>query len=197
MKKMIVGLTGASGSAYFLSLMDQLCLKDLSIHVVATETGAKVLTYETGCKLEDKVSVWNQASASITLEDPQDCFSKIASGSYRADAMAIVPCSMSTLGQIAHGITPNLLTRAADVMLKERRPLLIVPRETPLSSIHIQNMGRLCEAGAIIMPAMIAFYGHPKTVEDVVNFMTGKILDALGLDNDLYPRWEGNMHDRR
>lgn len=191
MKKLIIGLTGASGSAYFLDLIDQLCALDLTIHIIASDAGTRVLEYETGVVLADHIKRWNFSAANVLLEDPENLFSKVASGSYRPDAMVVVPCSMSTMAQIAQGISSTLLTRAADVIIKEKKPLIIVPRETPLSGIHLRNMLQLSDVGATILPAMPGFYGHPKTVQDMVHFMTGKILDTLSIDNDLYQRWEG------
>ena len=113
----------------------------------------------------------------------------IASGSNPADAMAICPCSMGTLGAIAHGLADNLIERAADVMLKERRPLVLVPRETPLSAIHLDNMLKLAQAGAVILPPAPGFYTHPRSVEDIVDFVVARILDQLRVPHDLVPRW--------
>ncbi|MBF7095664.1 UbiX family flavin prenyltransferase [Alkalibacter mobilis] len=193
MKKIIVGLTGASGSIYFSRVMDLLMDFDLTIHVISTKTGSEVFEFETKNKLMDKLTLWNKGRATVLLEDNEDLFSKVASGSYRSDAMVIVPCSMSTLGEISNGITKNLLTRAADVMIKEKRPLILVPRETPLSSIHLKNMSILSDLGATVLAAMPGFYGHPQTLQDIVDFMAGKILDALKIDNEIYKRWEGKL----
>lgn len=192
MEKLVVGLTGASGSIYFLRLMEQLKDLKVTIHVIPTKTGTQVMEYETQASLEEKIAEWNQeGKATVILEEVGNLFSKVASGSYKADAMVILPCSMSTLGEIAGGITTNLLTRSADVMLKEKRPLVLVPRETPLSSIHLRNMAKLFDAGATIVAAMPGFYNHPKTLEDLVDFMVGKVLDALKIENSIYKRWEG------
>ncbi len=120
---------------------------------------------------------------------PDDLFCGAASGSSAPDALVVCPCSMGTLARIACGISGNLIERSADVMLKERRPLLLVPRETPLSDIHLENMLKLSRAGARIIPAMPAFYGRPESVLDLVDFVVGKILDQLGIENDLYKRW--------
>lgn len=192
MKKLVVGLTGASGSAYFLGLMEELAKLELTVHVIATKTGSQVFEYETGKSLVEEVERWNrEGKATVVLEDVDDLFSKVASGSYKAQAMVIVPCSMSTLGELAGGIATNLLTRSADVMIKEKRPLILVPRETPLSSIHLRNMAKLFDAGATILAAMPGFYTRPETLKDVVDFIVGKILDALGIENQMYHRWEG------
>lgn len=161
MKKLIVALTGASGSAYFLRLMENLALQELELHVIASEQGRKVMQYETGVNLEERAELWNRGKAEIIVEDNSNLFSGVASGSYRCDAMVIIPCSMSTIAEIACGVTKTLLTRAADVMMKERRKLVLVPREAPLSTIHLKNMYELSKLGVTILPAMPGFYNHP------------------------------------
>ena len=192
MKKIIVGITGASGSSYFLRVMEVLSQQNLEIHLIASEQGSKVLTYETGVILQEQALLWNKNKANIILEDNSNLFSPVASGSYRCDAMVILPCSMSTLAEIAAGITKTLLIRAADVMIKERRKLILVPRETPLSTIHLQRMVELSQLGVTILPAMPGFYGRPQTIEEIINFVAGKVLDSLEIENDCYQRWEGS-----
>lgn len=191
MKKLIVALTGASGSAYFLRLMENLALQELELHVIASEQGRKVMQYETGVNLEERAELWNRGKAEIIVEDNSNLFSGVASGSYRCDAMVIIPCSMSTIAEIACGVTKTLLTRAADVMMKERRKLVLVPREAPLSTIHLKNMYELSKLGVTILPAMPGFYNHPETLDDMVNFVAGKTLDCLEIENDSYERWVG------
>lgn len=191
MKKLILGLTGASGSAYFVRLGELLCQQELELHLVASRHGEQVLEFETGHTAADLADAWRGHRAEVVLEDNENLFSSAASGSSRFDAMAVVPCSMSTLALLSHGVSETLLTRAADVMLKERRPLVLVPRETPLTAIHLQNMASLAQAGAVILPAMPGFYGKPKTLEDVIDFMAGKVLDALKIENSCYTRWTG------
>jgi flavin prenyltransferase len=127
----------------------------------------------------------------MTLHSNRDLGATIASGSHSCRGMAIVPCSMKSLAGVAHGLSRNLVERAADVMLKERRPLVIVPRETPMSLPQLRNMVLCAEAGAVILPAMPAFYQLPKTLDDLADFMAGKVLSALGLEHDLYPMWTG------
>ncbi len=195
MKKIILGLTGASGSVYFLRLARRLLEQEIQLHVVASAQGEKVLHYETGVTLEDQVKSWRQSGANILLEDNSNLFSAAASGSSRFDAMAIVPCSMSTLAMLAHGMTQTLLTRAADVMIKERRKLVLVPRETPLSTVHLKNMTELSQLGATILPAMPGFYNKPQSMDDLVDFVIGKTLDALEIENDCYKRWEGEYEE--
>ncbi|TQI66139.1 UbiX family flavin prenyltransferase [Clostridium sp. KNHs216] len=192
MKRIIVGITGASGSAYFLRVMEALSRQELEIHLIASEQGRKVLTYETGAVLEEKLRLWSGERAEIVLEDNENMFSPVASGSFRCDAMVILPCSMSTVAEIACGITKTLLTRAADVMIKEKRRLVLVPRETPLSTVHLRRMAELSELGVTILPAMPGFYGHPQTLDEIVGFVAGKVLDSLEIENDCYQRWKGN-----
>ncbi|MGX8709874.1 MAG: UbiX family flavin prenyltransferase [bacterium] len=192
MKRIIVGITGASGSAYFLRVMEALSRQELEIHLIASEQGRKVLTYETGAVLEEKARLWSGERAEIVLEDNENMFSPVASGSFRCDAMVILPCSMSTVAEIACGITKTLLIRAADVMIKEKRRLVLVPRETPLSTVHLRRMAELSELGVTILPAMPGFYGHPQTLDEIVGFVAGKVLDSLEIENDCYQRWKGN-----
>lgn len=191
MKKIILGLTGASGSVYFVRLGELLSRQDIEMHIVASRHGEQVLEYEMGTTLQGLLENWTNDKARIVLETNENLFSAAASGSSRFDAMAVVPCSMSTLSMLAHGVTETLLTRAADVMLKEKRRLILVPRETPLTAIHLKNMAELAQAGAVILPAMPGFYGKPQTLQDAVNFVAGKILDCMEIENDCYTRWDG------
>lgn len=195
-KHIFVALTGASGSMYGLRLAEQLCLNGFQVTFSASCSGTAVCREETGLDLSGDLDKALQRlydhleiSSGIRLVHPEDLFCGAASGSSAPDAMVVCPCSMGTLARIANGISGNLIERSADVMLKERRPLLIVPRETPLSDIHLENMLKLSRAGARIIPAMPAFYSRPETALDLVDFMVGKIMDQLGIDNDLYTRW--------
>ena len=183
MKRLVVGITGASGSVYALRLIDVLRDQGIEVHAVVTASGLRVLSYECGIteeKLARRVSI---------LYPNADVGAAIASGSFRMDAMVVLPCSMKTAGAIAHGVTDDLLTRAADVTLKEGRRLLLVPRETPMHEIHLENLLRLARAGAVIMPAAPGFYHRPETLDDLVNMMVGKILDRLGIEAELFTRW--------
>lgn len=186
MKKIVVGITGASGSIYAKRLIEVLAQKEMRIHVIATDMGKSVFHFEIGESLESFTSKYEQ----VILEECHNLFAGVASGSYGFDAMIVVPCSMGTLGEMAHGLSKNLLTRGADVALKERRPLVIVPRETPFNAIHLENMLTLTRAGASILPAMPGFYHHPQTMEDLVDFVVGKILDHLKIENTLFEKWK-------
>ena len=183
MKRLIVGITGASGSVYAVRLIDVLREQGIKVHAVITDSGRRVLEYECGITEEE-------LSRRVDVLYPNDDVgAAIASGSFRMDAMVILPCSMKTAGAIAHGVTDDLLTRAADVTLKEGRHLLLVPRETPMHEIHLENLLRLARAGAIIMPAAPGFYHRPETLDDLVDMMVGKILDRLGIEAELFTRW--------
>lgn len=196
MKAYTVVITGASGSVYALRLIEQLLLVRAAVTVIATETGGEVMAFETGLamprpddeqRLLDFLEVDHTAHLRIAADD--DIFDPVASGSRTVDGMIVVPASMGYCGSLAAGLGATLSQRAADVQIKERRPLIVVPRETPMSLIHLRNLTNLAEAGAVVLPASPAFYGKPETLDDAVNFVVGKILDQLGVDNALYKRW--------
>lgn len=192
MSRYIVGITGASGSIYAVRLIEELIKLDNEIFLVATSNGKKVLEYELEINFEEWIVEVNKGMGTLVLCDANDMFSPIASGSFKTEGMIIVPCSMGTLSKISNGITDNLLIRAADVMIKEKRKLIIVPRETPLSPIHLQNMLLLSNLNVTIIPPMPAFYTRPKTLDDVINGTVGRLLESLGINNDLYLQWKGN-----
>lgn len=181
----VVGVTGASGSCYALRLIEVLRGAGHTVHAVVTDSGWQVLSYECG------VSRADLARRVDVFYDDADIGAAIASGSFRVDAMAIVPCSMHTAGSLASGVTGSLLTRAADVALKEGRRLLLVPRETPMHAIHLENLLKLARAGARIIPACPGFYHRPQTVEEIVDMLVGKICDQLGVAHELFRRWNG------
>jgi 4-hydroxy-3-polyprenylbenzoate decarboxylase len=149
--------------------------------------------FEVDMTLEHMVSQFKDYKGKLHLCEIGDLFAPIASGSFYVDGMVILPCSMSTLGKIAHGIGDNLLTRAADVSMKERRNFVLVPRETPLSSTHLRNMLALSEMGITILPAMPGFYHKPKTLEDIVDGIVGRVMRSLGVENHLYYEWNGGL----
>jgi 4-hydroxy-3-polyprenylbenzoate decarboxylase len=195
-KRIFVALTGASGSIYGLRLVEQLCLNGVDVTFSASCSGTLVCREETGLDLSGDLTkaterLYNHLEIETGLEmvHPDDLFCPVASGSAAPEAMVVSPCSMGTLARIACGISGNLIERCADVMLKEHRPLLLVPRETPLSQIHLENMLKLARAGAQIIPAMPAFYHKPETVIEIVDFVVGKILDQLGIEHELFRRW--------
>jgi 4-hydroxy-3-polyprenylbenzoate decarboxylase len=181
-RKVVIGITGASGAPYARRLVAVLRARDdVEIAVCASQTAPQVWALECGGDLRESlgVPVWGV----------RDFAAPFASGSARWQAMVIVPCSMGTAARIAHGISDTLLTRVADVMLKEKRSLVIVPRETPLSLIHLENLLHLAKAGAVVLPAMPSFYGKPASLEDAIDTVVARILDHLGIDNALLARW--------
>lgn len=188
----IVGITGASGSIYGVRLVEELIKKGNEVYFIVTSNGKKVLEYELEIDFEEWIKSINQDRERLILCDIEDMFSLVASGSFKTDAMIIVPCSMGTLSKISSGIADNLLIRAADVMIKEKRRLILVPRETPLSSIHLKNMLVLSDLNVMILPPMPAFYQKPKTIDEIVNSTVGRILASLNIDTDLYNQWSGS-----
>lgn len=195
-----IGITGGSGAPYALRLLGALVSSGHDVHVVISPAGEKVMQLETGLKVgrtlrekEDALvralEVGGEGRGSLRLFDPMNLAAPISSGSFPCAGMAIVPCSMGTLARVANGISSNLIERAADVALKERRRLVVVPRETPLSEIHLRNLLALRQAGADVLPASPAFYHRPRTIADMVDMITGRILDRLGVDNSLFYRW--------
>lgn len=191
----IVAITGASGSVYGLRLVTELLRSGQRVSLILTSAGRQVLKHEVGLDWSAEIKQQRHqvqehfASIAVDCLALDDFWSGAASGSNAADAMIVVPCSMGTAGRIAAGLSGNLLERAADVMLKERRPLIMVPRETPFNTIHLENLLRLAQAGAVVLPAMPGFYHGPESVADLVDFVVGKILDQLNIENGLFERW--------
>lgn len=183
--RIIVGITGASGSLYGIRLLEVLqAYKDVETHLVITEAGKTTIRLETTKQVEDVEKLAHH------VYDNQDLTASITSGSFRTEGMVVVPCSVKTLSGLANSFNLNLLLRAGDVTLKEKRRLCIVFRETPLHLGHLRLLSQLAEAGAIIMPPMPAFYHHPKTISDLIDHTIGKILDQFGLEHQLFTRWE-------
>ena len=178
----VIGITGASGALYAVRLVEELS-KQCRVTLVSSETGKELIIEETEIDYTDLESLAHENLSN------SDMSAGICSGSRAFDAMVIVPCSMATLAKVACGISDNVITRAASVAMKERRKLIIVPRETPLSTIHLENMLKLSREGVIILPAMPGFYGNPETATDLVDFIVGRILDQLDLENNIAPRW--------
>jgi 4-hydroxy-3-polyprenylbenzoate decarboxylase len=198
-RSIAVAVTGASGAIYATRTIAALLERGCHIELVVSDYGRRLLRDELGDEASiDKLTDYlvskyggGVRSGSSTLYSNKDLGAKIASGSQGCQGMVVVPCSMKSLAGIAHGLSRNLVERAADVMLKERRPLIVVPRETPMSLPQLRNMVLCAEAGAMIMPAMPAFYQMPRTLDDLADFMAGKILSALGFEHQLYPAWKG------
>jgi len=200
MSTYIIAITGASGVIYAKRLLQEVLAVGHCVELVVSPTGEQILKLELGFdikttlteKQEQWVALLGQGEKSLHLLDHGDLSAGIASGSFPTSGMIVIPCSMGTLGRIASGVSFNLIERAADVMLKERRPLILVPRETPLSLIHLRNMATVVEAGADVMPPMPCFYHHPSTIDDMVKAFVGHILDRLGIPNHIAPRWTEN-----
>ncbi len=184
--EIVVGISGASGVQYAVRLLQVLRENGSLIHLVITDSAAKIIEIETNYLLKDVQDLADHVYA------PRDFAAPFASGSHLFRAMVVIPCSMGTLSGIACGSSDTLITRAADVCLKEKRRLIIVPRETPLSLVGLRNMVAACEAGAVVLPACPAFYTKPQSLDDLVDVLVGRVLDILGVENDLYRRWKGN-----
>lgn len=182
--RMVLAITGASGVIYGVRLLEELHKMGNEIHLIITRNGVKVLKYELGIEEEDLRDKCFRIYKEDEMEAPP------SSGSSRFEAMVIAPCSMRTLASIANGLSNNLVARAADVILKERKKLVVVIRETPLNRAHILNMLRVTEMGGVVLPACPAFYHKPRSVEDLVNYVVGKVLDQLGLEHNLFLRWD-------
>jgi len=186
-RRILVGISGASGPIYAVRLLQALAVyEEVETHLILTRSGSLTLKLENPALDLEKV----QALAHVVypVGDISAC---VASGSYPMDSMVVVPCSMKTLAAIAHGYADNLLTRAADVMLKERRRLILVPRETPLHSGHLRNMLTASDLGALVVPPVPAFYHQPASLQDIIDHTVGKLLSLLGLPQDLMPAWLG------
>ena len=201
MANYVVGISGGSGAPYTRRVIEGLVQAGHDAKIVVTDAGRRVFEIELGIALtgdpadDTRILADNldlgSGSGSIELFGQRNVAATIASGSYACEGMVVVPCSMGTLARIATGISSNLLERAADTALKERRHLILVPRETPLSLIHLRNMTAVTEAGAIVMPAMPGFYHLPESVDDLVDMIAGRVLNGLGVDSTLLRRWQG------
>lgn len=181
MRSLFIAITGASGSVYAKRLLELALEQGTDVSLCLSEHGAQVVAHELGEALDTRAKAYR----------PDDMFAPMASGSNFPDAMIIIPCSMGTAGRVAAGVSNDLITRAADVALKEHKPLVLVPRETPLSLIHLRNLTALAEAGARIVPAMPAFYTHPRSIEEIVDFIARRALASAGIQIPGGPKWEG------
>jgi 4-hydroxy-3-polyprenylbenzoate decarboxylase len=190
---LVVAMTGASGAPYAMRLLHVLCHLKRTIHLSISPSAVQVLREEKGLEVSlesfDPAPFLGQGAGRLVYHHYLDFTAGIASGSFPTAGMIVIPCSMSTLGAIAAGNTENLITRAADVHLKERRKLILVPRETPLSLIHLENMVRVTKAGALVLPAMPGWYHRPRRLSDLIDFVVARICDQIGIHASLIPRW--------
>jgi len=181
--RLIVAITGASGVIYGKRLLEVLQNKKIETHLIISKAAEKIIEHELQAIKKDIEKLATHAYSVDDLTAP------ISSGSFKTDAMVIIPCSMKTLAGIAHGYAENLILRVADVMLKEKRKLILVPRETPLNVVHLRNMLELAKQGVAIVPAMPAYYHKPRNINDVVDHLVGKVLDCLEIEHTLFKRW--------
>jgi flavin prenyltransferase len=188
--KLIVGITGGSGVIYGIRLLQTLSELKVECHLIVSEWGEKTI------KIETNFSIQYIKSLATVSYDSHNMAAAISSGSFISNGMIIVPCSMKTLSSIANGYDDNLISRAADVCLKETRKLVVVPRETPLSRIHLINMLRLNKAGAVILPAMPGFYHKPESIDDLLNHIVGKILDQFNIHHSVFRRWAQSLDEQ-
>ncbi len=190
MTKLIVGMTGASGAIFGVRLLQVLADTDVEVHLVVSKWAQQTLEHETTVTLNELRELAD------VYYGPGDMGAAISSGSFMTDGMVIIPCSTRSVGAIAHGIGEHLVHRAADVILKERRKLVMVVRETPLNEIHLENMLKLSRMGVSILPPMPAFYNHPQSVDDIVNHIVARVLDQFSITADFAKRWDGTMRNR-
>jgi len=183
--RLVVAVTGASGTIYGRRLLEILHEKKIETHLIVSRAAEKVIKHELGTGKKDLERLATQ------VYDEDDLTAPLMSGSFKTDGMVIIPCSMKTLAGITHGFADNLIVRAADVTLKEKRPLVVVPRETPLSIVHLRNMLEAAKIGVFMVPAMPAFYHRPEKIDDLVNFIVGRVLDCLGIEHRLFKRYSG------
>ncbi len=191
MADFVIGITGASGTIYGIRLIQELGRRKHNVNVVITSAGKKVMMEElgvSGLEQMDKLGL-AEISFNVKIWENDNFEAPFMSGSNAPEAVVIIPCSMGKLAAVANGISGNLLERLADVALKEKRKLILVARETPLSLIHLENMVKAAKAGATILPAMPAFYHHPETINDMVDFIVGKVLNILGIEHKLFKGW--------
>lgn len=181
--RLIVGMTGSSGVIYGVRMLEALRRLKVDAYLIMTEWAKKCLALETDFDLKYVKSL------AAGFSDDSNMAASVSSGTHKTDGMVIIPCSMKSLSGIANGYEENLVSRAAGVTLKESRRLVIVPRETPLTSIHLENMLKLARVGAVILPAMPGFYNRPKSIDDMINHVVGKCLDQFGIEHDLFKRW--------
>jgi 4-hydroxy-3-polyprenylbenzoate decarboxylase len=186
MERLIVGISGASGAILGIRLLEVLSKYDLETHLIVSDAAKRTIEMETDWRVEDVEALANQ------VHDFNNIGSSISSGSFKSKGMVVIPCTIKTLSAIAYSFNTNLLIRAADVILKERRRLVLVPREMPLHRGHLEAMLKVHDLGGIILPPMLTFYHKPKSVEDMINYLIGKVLDSLDIPHNLFKRWDEN-----
>ena len=196
-KRIIVGITGASGAPYAVRLLHHLARADCETHLVASSLGRRLLADECGIKRLDPDTLTDGLGSRLTIHNENDLGGPLASGSFVHDGMIVVPCSGNTLSKVAYGLTDNQLQRAAMVTLKERRRLVLAHRETPLSLVEIEAMRAATLAGAVVMPLSPGFYLNPATIGDLVDFMVARMLDLLGVPHRIQPRWDEQLAAER
>ncbi len=187
MRRIIVGITGATGAVFGIRLLQALRAAEVESHLVLSKWGQQTIEHEMGLSIEQLRELASVSHGSGNMA------ATVSSGSFHTDGMVIAPCSMRTLGAIAHGYGESLVHRAADVIMKERRKLVLVPRETPLSQIHLENMLKLARMGVIMLPPMPAFYNRPQTIDDIVDHIVARVLDQFGIPADFAKRWDGQL----
>jgi len=188
MRRLIVGMTGSTGAIFGVRFLEALKHADVESHLIVSKWAQRTIEHETNYTLEQVRSL-----ASV-VHSPGDMGATISSGSFLTDGMVVIPCSVRTLGGIAGGYGEHLVHRAADVILKERRRLVLVVRETPLSEVHLENMLKLARMGVTMLPPLPAFYNHPQSIDDIVNHIVARVLDQFGIPAPFEKRWDGQMH---
>ena len=195
-RRIVVGITGASGAAYAVRVIELLAEAGVEVHLACSDLGRRLLNEELGIKRLDPERLTGGHPDRMVVHPGNDVGAACASGSFRHDGMIVVPCSSNTLAKIAHGLSDNLVQRAAQVTLKERRPLVLAHRESPIGVMEIDAMRRVAEAGAIVAPLSPGFYLEPKTIDDLVDFMAGRLLDVLDVPHGLDIRWDEHLKKR-
>lgn len=192
MRRIVLAITGASGSAYGIRTLECLLSAGFEVHLVVSPMAERVILHETGSTLDQHLTGILAAVSErgeVVRHRFDDLFASVASGSFATEGMIIAPCSMTTVGEIASGIGQSLIVRSADVALKERRKLVVVPRETPFNTVHLRNMLTITEAGGVVLPAMPAFYHRPSHIRELVDFVVSRILNVFGVEHNLVSEW--------
>jgi len=190
MRRWIVAMTGSTGAIFGVRLLELLRSQEVEVHLVLSKWAERTIEHETS------YSVAQVKALADCVHSEKNQAASISSGSFKTEGMVLIPCTMKSLAAIAYGLGENLVIRAADVVLKERRKLILVPRETPLNDIHLENMLKLSRMGVRIVPPMPAFYNHPQSLDDMINHICARVLDQMGLDAEVAKRWDGEMRSK-